>query len=282
MPTAITATLEITGPTPATLRRAVPYAMTYALNRTAEEALIASRAVARRGLIIRAPQFIDNVFQLRRRADVRDYGTPAGLAVRFGLDARDFRGRASVIMDHEDGATRYARGTRNGFLYLPTWGTRLRPTVRDLLPRRWYPKALGLQDRRDVDGSTIAGRDRTPKRRGSTRGARREVKGFVIRDPRTGRGVLIARRIGRGRRMMGSRDMNLEVLFRLVERQEIRPRLQFRRTVAELVPRRLPANVDGMLAWALDRERQRGARVGEQAMRGRIPAPAMRLPRSLR
>jgi hypothetical protein len=258
----VTLAIQRSGATPEQLARNLPYGLTYALNRTMEEAMGATERQATRALIIRQQQFLRSVFKVRRRASVRDFQASGVSETRFGLRADDFRGRASVFVDHETGGVRTASGTRAGFLYIPTYGTSLRRTIRDLMPRAWYPKALGIADRRDVDGATIAGKDRTPKRRGSIRGARKDLKAFVVRaGNRTPIGIF--RRLGPPR-LVNGRDVNLEMIFRLSQRRAIQPRLQFRRTAERVGLERLPDNVAGMLTWALDKARGKAVRALER------------------
>jgi hypothetical protein len=237
------------GATPDRILKQLPWALTYALNRSSEEALEAAHKVAERGLIIRRPKFLRDVFKMRRRASVKDFQKDGRAEARFGLRADDFRGRASIFVDHEEGGVRQSRGTRNGFLYLGTYGTSLRPTIRDLYGKEWYPTSLGLADRRAIEGGFTPGADRTKKRRGSVRGARRDVKAFVLRYANTGKPYAIARRIGPAR-TGGGRDANIEILWRLSQRRAIRPRLKFRAT-----SERVEVNVPGMLTWALDKAR---------------------------
>lgn len=271
----ISINVSVAGATPDEIRKQLPWAMTFAVNRTQEEVLLAQKEVIKRNLIIRQPLFLDAVMRPRRRASVKDFAG-GGMSTRavWGLDPNDFRGRASFFVDHEDGGVRTASGTRNGFLYVPTYGHMLRPTIRDQLSRQWYPSALGLRDRRAIEGGITPGADRTARRRGGKRGSRAHVKGFVIRSETNGAPRFIARRKAPGRRMVGGRDMNLEILFTLHQRKAIRPRMQFRAMAQRIGPQRLQVNVQGMLDWTLDRARQRAARSAERQTRLELFGPA--------
>ena len=262
--------IETRGPSPQDLARNLPYAMASALNRSTEETLLAGHDVAKRQLIIRKLDFLRNVFRLRRRSSFRDFASAGIGETRFGLRADDFRGRASVFVDHEEGGVRMARGTANGFLYLGTYGNSLRPTIRDLYPRAWYPRALGLADTRAIEGGWKAGKDRTPKRRGSVRGARKDIKAFVLRYANTGRPYAIARRIGRAQ-MSGGRDRSIEILWRLSQRRAIPARLRFRTTAERVGIQRLEVNVPGMLEWALDKARTKRTVAAEKYSRSVLP-----------
>ncbi len=268
----LSVTLSVDGPLPADALRVMPYAMTFGLNRTAEEALLAAHKVAKLNLHIRRPEFLREVFKLRARANVAQVKNGTAV-VRFGLRASDFRGRAAVFVDHERGGTRMGSGSRSGFVYIPTYGHDLRRSVRDSLPRRWYPKALGLADRRAIDGSIIAGADRMRRRRGSVRGRRAGIKAFVIRDKRTREPIGIYRRVG-PRRMSGTRDTNLQALFVTVRSMTVRPRLRFLVTSQRTAIDRLETNVMGMFASLMDRERGRSARAGELITLASLPEGA--------
>ena len=267
---AVRLTIVQSGATPKRILQNLPFAMTYALNRSGEEALLAAHGVAQRSLIIRRPKFLRDVFRMRRRASVKDFQSAGRSEARFGLRADDFRGRASVFVDHEEGRVRQSSGTRAGYLYLGTYGNRLRPTVRDLYSKDWYPKALGLADRRAIDGGTIAGADRTKKRRGSVRGKRKDVKAFVLRYRDTKKPFAIARRVGPSR-IVNGRDTGIEIIFRLAQRRAIKPRLKFRATSERVGLERLEVNVPGMLRWALDKAATMRASAAERALKGSLP-----------
>ena len=269
----VSISMKTTGATPAEIRKQLPWALTFGMNRSGEETNLATQQAAIRNLIIRKPDFVRNVFKLRYRASVKTFQATGMGEVRFGIRADDFRGRASVFVDHEDGNVRQATGTRAGFLYVPTYGTTLRPTIRDLYPSSWYPKALGLADKRAIEGGLTAGGDRTKKRRGSVRGKRATVKAFTIRSPINSKPVGIFRRLG-APRMVNGRDMNLEMLFKTYQRRAIRPKLKFRSTALRIGLARLEVNIPGMLDWALNRAAAKSAKMGERATLASLPIGA--------
>lgn len=259
------------GPLLGDLAREVQAAGVLALNRTAIESVAQVREAAAKKFIRRGEagrRFVDMSFQ------VTQFATKARPEISFGVSRALLAGRSGFLIDHEAGADRVAKG-RNDFPYIPVIGSSLRPTIHDTLPRWAYPKALGLLNSRGIDGGTVAGRDRTGKRKGSTRGKRaaENRKAFIIRD-QAGDPVGIFRRVPLAgmrfsgtreggkkltltqRRRRGSGQSTLDMLFATPKVIRITPRLDFRRTAEHVMVERIQANFEGMLAAIRDGARQ--------------------------
>lgn len=268
----IALTWDIKGLLPTELARQIPFAGALALNRSAQEALVVVRRTTAKEFTNRGAQstrFFEQSFQISQ------YATKQNVQVTFGISRALQQGRTGAqLIDFEAGATRQAHG-RNDFPYIAAIGSSLRPTIRDLLPRWAYPKALGLVDSTGIDGGVMAGKERTPKRRGDKRGARAQLnaKAFIIRD-RNGNPVGIFRRVPfaaqrlsgtregggkltlRRRRARGSGQSTLEILFFTPKTIEIKPRLNFHALADHTLIERINVNFAGFLAYASDQARQ--------------------------
>lgn len=262
-PNGISVEWEIKGALPADIAKQLPYAASLALNRTAVEAVAVVRRETAKHFTRRqqSQEFFNQSFQVTQFSNKRN------LEVAFGASYGLMQGRGASLLHHEDGTDRVAK-SRNDFPYIPVIGSSLRRTSADLLPRWAYPKALGLTDSRYLANGKERGADRTPKRRGSTRGQRASEnrKGFILRN-KAGEPVGIFRRIpqgsqGRGgitlprKRGQARERTTLEILFWTPKVIKIKPRLGFRRIADVAMVERIQANFEGMLAYAVDQSRQ--------------------------
>ncbi|HYW49782.1 MAG TPA: hypothetical protein VE861_04200, partial [Gemmatimonadaceae bacterium] len=168
---------DVRGVLPADIAKQLPYAASLALNRTAVEAVAVVRQETAKNFRSKgrvSQQFFDLSFQ------VTQFSNKSNLEVAFGTSQALLQGRSASLLDHEDGTDRVATG-RSRFPYIAQSGSSLKPGKNDLVPRAYYPKALGLMDSRYLANGNEVGVDRTPARRGSKRGKRAELnmKGFI-------------------------------------------------------------------------------------------------------
>jgi hypothetical protein len=270
-PGGISVEWEVKGVLPADMLRRLPVAASLGLNATALESVDRVRTETAKNFTSRGPQSAE---YFRQSFQVTKFSRRNDLEITFGSSRGLLQGRGASLLDHEDGTDRVAKG-RNDFPYVPTYGLNgLRPGVSDLLPRWAYPKALGLVDSRGISGETVAGADRTGKRRGGTRGKRASEnrKGFILRDkdgdaigifrrvPMAGIRVSAVREGGKKlsvakRRRRGSGQSTLELLFITPKVVRIAPRLGFRRISDQVMVERINANFSNILDYLMDDNR---------------------------
>lgn len=251
--------------------REMQVAAVLGMNRTAQEAVAEVRRQAGEKFIQRGAagrRFIDLSFT------VTQFATKSNPEIAFGISRALLQGRAALLIDHEDGRDRVARG-RNDFPYVPTYGNSLRPTINDMLPRWAYPKALGLVKSGYLANGAEIGQDRTPARRGSKRGkrARENRKAFILRNdqgdpigifrrvPLAGARVSPVREGGKKltlaqRRKRSTGQSTLELLFATPKVVKITPRLGFRRIAEHVMVERIGVNFLGMIGFVNDPNRQ--------------------------
>jgi hypothetical protein len=253
---------SVRGVLPTEMARRLPAAASLAMNATALEAVDVVRRETPKNFTQRGAQSREF---FRQSFQVTKFSRRSDLEIAFGTSRGLLEGRSSMLLDHEDGSDRVARG-RNDFPYIPVIGSSLRRTKNDLLPRWAYPKALGLVQSGYLADGFEAGQDRTPGRRGAKRGIRAQEnrKGFILRN-REGDPVGIFRRVPlagarvspvreggkkltlRQRRRRGTGQSTLELLFATPKVIQIKPRLGFRRLADHVMLDRIQVNFAGML-----------------------------------
>jgi hypothetical protein len=263
-PNGISVEWEIKGALPADIAKQIPFAASLAMNRTALEAVaVVQQKIATkfrsRGAQSRA--FFEQSFL------VTQYSNKRNLEVAFGTSRQTLQGRSAVLLDHETGEDRVQRGPHD-FPYIAAMNS-LRPGKDDIMPRWAYPKALGLVNSRYTANGKEAGVDRTPKRKGSTRGKRAQEnrKGFILRE-KDGSPIGIFRRIPmagmrvsgvreggkkltlRQRRRRGTGQSTLELLFATPKVIKITPKLGFYTEAYAALEQGIQANFELMLTYA--------------------------------
>jgi hypothetical protein len=102
-----------------------------------------------------------------------------------------------------------------------------------------YPKALRLEDRRDVDGSTLARQTRL------TRAGKIQIAGkrrtFILKD-NTGRELGIYQR-GEGRKGP-TKPGDIQLLWSFTRRIVLKPQLHFAKTARRVYSTRFPVHFD--------------------------------------
>jgi hypothetical protein len=160
-------TVRRSGPGLKGVAKQTAYATMKAIRSTQEDIQVAQRADIHREFIVRKSAFIDRMVKItgadrptrdepRRRVRIEG---PLNNK-RFGL----------MLTRHEPGGVHTANPR---YFYLPT--DNLRYPKSALIPRAMYPKALRLEDRKDISGGTLARKTkltRTGKIRSSASGAR--------------------------------------------------------------------------------------------------------------
>lgn len=228
------------------LAKQVPFAVSVALNRTAEDALAALRREIPQRFIVRnarllrfvAPPFLP--IENRARKD--------RLVARLETE-----GIGRILNPFETGIPKV--GTPLLPVAIPT--PHLQFTKRTVVPRRWYPVNLGLVPRRDASGRGFfalgknAIRDKKSPFKTTKRGAvqiKGKLRTFVL-DPQHHRGISPKQR-GVYVRIGKDRD-DIRMIWMYRDRTR-RPRiLRFRETVEAEVRRRWPENFRGAWAFAL-------------------------------
>lgn len=250
------------------LQRQVPFAMSVAINRTAEEVLAEGRREIRENFIVRVPRFDLPPVQLPAawRATVArpiatvDLGDDDGGS--NGIGAR----RRRIFTKFEYGGTKQADDP-DFPIAIPTKAIRPNPTA--LVPRAMYPTNLRLAPRKDADGSALAARRKGKVRTlagheakqvvaradyyaalRATRGKARDKIGlqgiggtFTMNDSQ-GKPLGVFQRIGTGHRAY-------RMIWAFRQRIAIPRRMDFARRGTAIINERFGVNFDGALALAI-------------------------------
>lgn len=206
-----------------------------AVNRTAEEAQARMRLQLHLDFTIRSSQsarFLESLIKVKRATpsdpvasvaigNIDQTGKSGGLTFR--------RNTAALLSRHEEGGEFHRAADAFPF-FIPTQaiggdgpdGS----TGRGIIPRYWYPSALGLAPRMTIAHGV---------REGGMKGKRGT---FVI----PGKGIF---------RRLSSRPGDIEMIWAFTTHIRLKPTLKFRETVARVVQERLPVNMDGVISASL-------------------------------
>lgn len=237
------------------LKRQVPYALALALNRTAQEVAAAARDNVRRGFRLRAPgalRFIRAAIPDPRGPYLATKQRPRVImSVESAVENLGKSARYAILPMAEAGGVRVAtRGLAGGKLP-PGLPVPVRSHPNEVIPRKLYPGALGLQEVRAVHGGLEYKRGGASSRRRN----RKEARGLAMRSAFKGRHrtfiarskagtPLIVQRLGKGKR-------NTRLLFTMRARTKVPARHFFFPTAREIIGTRMPINFEGYLALAI-------------------------------
>lgn len=225
----------------------IPFAISVALNRTADDANAALRGILPREFTIRDPNLVR--FVAPQQLPRPNRATKQNLTALLETE-----GKGRILDPFEIGKPKVQKSADSP-VAVPTQNIRF--TKRTVIPKKWYPANLGLTPKRDAAGQSYYALGRgaiknkaTPFKRAKS--GKIQVQGklrtFVL-DPRyghdiseKGRGVYV--RVGPRRE-----DVRLIWSYRQqVQRPKI---LKFEDTVRRTVESRWVANMEGALAFAL-------------------------------
>lgn len=216
----------------------LPFAVSVALNKTAEDVQEEVRGSLRRNFTINPAKraFFDRMIKIRRSDRATKYKLATAVRVE-GPESSTSRGeREHLLTRHEEGGVARARLPHSHPLAIPT--REVRPGPYDVAPRRLYPSSLRLVERRSPDGVLAAKRGVKRKIGGSRRSF------FVIGQPGSGDRWGVYERVGKGRR-------DIRMLWSFRERVTNPPRLRFYATATDTINRVWPANLAEALRKAL-------------------------------
>jgi hypothetical protein len=230
------------------IQRQLPFAIMNTINRTLNDIQTSVRkeTLAKRFTV--APQkvrFVENL--VKRRSD--DIASKQSLIGRVRIEGPENDASRSVILArHERGGTSHMVTYP---LFIPTKD--IRPNDYALVPKKYYPSALGLSDRRAIDGGFVPG---------STRGKRRAIPGlatpvnklrkagvgatFILKPKANLKAWGIYQRVGSGK---GGDSLKMLWAFRTQIR--LKPRLDFYGTSRRVVADRITGHFQQALAQAL-------------------------------
>jgi hypothetical protein len=174
-----------------TMRRQMPYATSVAINECLKKAQVAQRAHQRSAFDVRNTRFMDLSVKIKPFAKKTK---PEGV---IWTDPPGGASRADVVMQHERGGTK--KPIDGPHIAVPV---NIRRGARGV-PYNLRPRRLGFQ--KTVKGTSVAVG---------------EVGTLLIRS-KGGKGVIVQRRGGTGKRA------DLKVLYALVPKVTIKPRLKF-------------------------------------------------------
>jgi hypothetical protein len=238
------------------LSKQVPYAISVAINRTAEEVLAEGRRQIKATMIVRAPGFVLPPVQLPR--NWKATATRPIATVKLGDDdggRQSIGARRRAILDKFEEMGRKTADDPDFPIAIPTRSLRKTPTA--LVPRAMYPKSLRLAPRMDASGKTILAK-RKGKVRGLDGGAVGSKKkrmeaglqgiGGTFTMSRDGKPLGVFQRVGRGRR-------SIRMIWAYRGSIRIPKKLDMLRRGSEIIETRLPINFEGALAIAISTAR---------------------------
>lgn len=227
-----------------------PDAVARGLNRTAEEAQTRHQASLFGAFRFRTAQSAEafrRAIKLHPRERATRYKLTAMLRVEgSGGPSSEARLRR-MIYRHEDG------GTSEGNFFLPARGLRTSTTNP---PRSLYPKNLGIEPRRRIEGGF------TRAQQQGKQGAY-VVPGVGIFQRLTSDRVSTRRRTADGRSFLATgrnSTRGTRPLWWFKQRITLRPRLRFHETVERVTRDRLSTNVQGFVLRQLEAEVSRASR----------------------
>ena len=245
-------------------RRQVPFATANGINRTTEEIQRGARQKLPSQLRFRSEKsrrFMEQLIHIGRadRATKTNLVGIVGIQDPFG---KAFKGKAGILAKFQQGGRRVARNS-SAPLSIPT--TFARQDLGEPLPRRYYPKNLRLEARRQISGGYGQQRVTTTQRGGFL--LRGKLRTYAInpvfhsRAPQSTWGVW--QRRGRGR--------NSEIFLLWVYRWSIPvpKRISFLEDAQALAQQRLKLNIEGQMVFARDELKQYRARLLEKAARAK-------------
>src|SRR5690349_23369073 len=184
-------------------KRQLPFALANALNRTAEEAAAAVRTrIFSRDFRIRSSQAAS--FLAAAAADPQGPNRATKNRLRVFLWVNEALGknsRFSILPNLEEGGQRVGTRSLGSGRIPPSVAVPIRSSLgQGPIPRGLYPAALGLQERRAIEGGFYyAGRGKKSRRKrgglGALHGSQRT---FIVM--RGGKDPLVVQRTGKGRR----------------------------------------------------------------------------------
>jgi hypothetical protein len=214
-------TVRRSGPGLKGVAKQTAYATMKALRSTQEEIQVAQREDIHRSMIIRKPPFIDRMVKITGA----DRPTKTNLVARVRIEGPLNNPRFGLMLTrHEEGGPHTANPR---YFYIPT--DNLRYPKSALVPRSMYPKALRLEDRRAIEGGTLARQTRlTRTGKIAIQGKRRT---FILKD-NTGREIGIYQR---GEGLKGpTKPGDIQLIWSYKRRITLKPTLHFAK-VARLI-----------------------------------------------
>lgn len=208
-------------------REQVPFAAALAINRTADEAMLAGKKVAAQHMVFRQQRFLDFMFRQVERA------SKTNLSATIGITGP----KANLLTRHEEGGLFTAPDPMQPF-FIPS--KMLRPTPQSEIPRAMYPKALRLMERGDVVG-------KLPAKGKLAHNGHVMIQGknstYVVTSP-DGRQLYVFQRIGPEQR-------ESVLLWFYKPRINVPPALHWNDTVTQVVHDRFELNFAGMMDYAM-------------------------------
>lgn len=210
-------------------KRQIPFAVSSALNATAKEVQVATRAGIARRFTLRSSRFVLNTVKINRG----DFATKDNLRAIVTVGGSVGGRRQDLLVKFEDGGVRRSSDPGRPIAIPSDY---LRPTKSAVIPKGMYPKALRLISSRTASGSTLA-----PKTHMTRRGVE-QIKGkrrtFVL-DPRHHRGA----RSWAVFQRQGPHSTDVQLLWIYKTSIKIPRKLFFKDTAAKVVRRRMVPNL---------------------------------------
>lgn len=235
-------------------RQQAPYAISVALNRTADDVNAALRLGLRQRFTIRQPGLLEHVAPTQLPAPNRATKTD----LRVFLETERI---GQLFNPFETGAPKFSQGGRPLIIPSdrtgPDGGAPLRPSKTTVIPRSLYPANLGLTARRDPAGKPYyalgrkaIAQGKTPVHR--TAGGKIQVKGkrrtFAL-DPRYN--PAIPARIAGIYQRTGPGKHDIRLLWHYADRVRRPAILEFYATAERVWNARIGPNVEGAFALAI-------------------------------
>jgi hypothetical protein len=198
--------------------------MAAAINRTLEEGQAAERASIAKNFVDRRNGLLNRMIKI----GPEDRAKPASLVGSLRVvGPRGSEALAAILTRHESPASAQVAPAGQPFI-IPSKA--IRPTFATLVPRRLYPKKLGIVGTQGVSTKT-----------------------FVVMNPNTAEPIGIYQRLGRGGGGTGKRgprkQQNDRLLWSFHETVHLKRRLHFLEVVPKTIRDRIAINVRGMLDY---------------------------------